>query len=811
MFKSYLKTAWRSLMRHKSASLVKLSGLAIGMACCMLILIYINDELSYNTFCPHYSDIYRVNFVKHGDGETRVMAGSANSVGPAIAKDVSQVAAVGRLYNRSGILEVKEGGEVKRFQEPRVYFADEGVFNVFSIQGGDLKAPNSIVLTKELARKYFGRQDVIGRSMTYENGTLLRVTGVVDALPANSDIHFDALISFETLYTVEPKGIADFLRSNWLYNPCETYVLLKPSASLAAAEATVEQLTQRYGDERLKKSYFFSLQPLAAMHLHASGVEGNPSTNSITYIYIFSAIAFLILLMANINFINLSNAQSLTRIAEIGVRKVSGADSRQLLLQFLGEGLLLSGIAFVVALLLTLPGLSLLNTVTGKSLQPDVLLRVSVLLVFAGLLLGSGLLAGIYPAVFITRMRLTALLKGQPGDNRISGNRIRQSLIVTQFVIAIALVTGAIVIQRQLSYLRNKPLGFDKEQLVVLPLFGKNPSLINSGVDGPLRARMKAFENDLRANTAIRAVTLSSVLPGDFFVSGLVIPEGHTEKDNIFIPWASVDYDFIPTLGAPLVAGRDFSKATGTDHLQAFVINESAVRTFGWKSAGDAIGKTMIRGSMEDGKKGHVIGVIKDFNFGRLDRPQQPLILDVNVPRFTTFAVRVRPDHLPETIGEIHRLWDRYFPERMFEYSFLDENINALYNVQENLSRLVRYFALIAIFISCTGLFALAAFMATQRTREIGIRKVLGASVASVVVLLFSDFLRLAVLALLISIPFAWWTMNRWLHDFAYRITLSWWFFAAAGLLAVGIAFLTVGMQGLRAARVSPVRSLRNE
>jgi len=812
MFKSYFKTAWRSLLRHRGASLIKLSGLAMGMACCMLILIYINDELSYNAFYPSSGDIYRVNFVKHGDGETRVMAGVTNAAGPAIEKDVSQVAAVGRLYNRSGILEVKDAvAGVRRFQEARVYFADEGTLAVFGVRGGDLRGPNSIVLTREMARKYFGREDVVGRSMNYENGTVLRVASVIDALPANSDIHFDALISFETLYSVETKGVADFLRSNWLYGASDTYVRLKSGASLAAAEATVEGLTRKYGDERVQKSYFFSLQPLLAIHLHASDVEGNPSTNSIGYIYIFSAIAFLILLIANINFINLSNAQSLTRIAEIGVRKVSGADDRQLLVQFLGEGLLLSGLAFVVALVLTVPGLGLLNAVTGKALAADVLLRGSVLLVFAGLLLGSGLLAGIYPAIFITRLRLTSLLKGKPGDNRVSGNRVRQSLIVTQFVIAIALVIGAIVIQRQLGYLRNKPLGFDKEQLVVLPLFGKSPSPINSGVDGALRARMNAFENDLRANSAVRAVTLSSVLPGDYFVSGLVIPEGHVERDNIFVPWASVDYDFISTIGAPLVAGRDFSRATGTDHLQAFVINESAVRTFGWKSAEDAIGKTMVRGDAQNGKKGHVIGVIQDFNFGRLDRPQQPLIMDVNVPRFTTFAVRIRPGNVPVTLAAMRQLWDHYFPERIFEYSFLNENINALYLAQENLSRLVRYFALIAIFISCTGLFSLASFMAAQRTKEIGIRKVLGASVASLVALLLRDLLRLVVLALFISIPLAWWMMNKWLHDFAYRISLAWWIFATAGLLAVLITILTIGMQGLRVIRVSPVKSLRNE
>ena len=828
MFRSYFKTAWRTLFRHRGATLIKLAGLSVGMACCLLIVVYIDDELSYNTFHAHYADIYRVNFVKHGNGETRVMAGTPNSAGVVIAKDLPQVAAVGRRYTRAGILEVRDGGLAdadplgkgpggvrKRFQEPNVDFADEGLLDVLTVHfvagdvGAALKEPGSIVITREMARKYFGREDVVGRTMIYENSTALRVTGVMDAWPANSDLRSDALISFETLYGVETKPVADFLRTNWLYNPAETYVRLKPGISAAAMAPAFAALTRKYGDERVQKYWHLALQPLSEVHLYASNVEGNPSTNSIAYIYIFSAIAVLILLIAIVNFINLSNAQSLTRIAEIGIRKVSGAGRRQLLAQFLGEGLLLSFLAFVVALALTVPGLRLLDSVTGKELAAGVLLRPGLLLVFAGLLLGTGLLAGIYPAVFITRMRLVGLLKGKTGIE--GSNRVRQSLIVTQFAIAIALMIGAIVIQRQLSYLRNKPLGFDKEQLLVLPLFGKNPSPVHSGVDGPLRAQMNAFENDLRGLPVVRGVTVSSVLPGDFFVSGLVIPEGHVEQDNIFIPWASVDYDFVSTMGLALVAGRDFSKATGTDHLQAFIVNESALRTFGWTSAREAIGKTMIRGDAATGKKGHVIGVVRDFNFGRLDRPQQPMIMDVNVPRFTEFGVRVSPAGVPATIAAIRQLWDRYFPERVFEYSFLDENINALYNAQENLSLMVRYFALIAIFISCTGLFGLASFMALQRTREIGIRKVLGATEGGLIVLLYRDFLRLVVIALVVAGPLAWWAMNRWLHDFAYRIPLSWWIFAAAGVAAVGVSLVTVGIQGWRAARVNPVKSLRSE
>jgi putative ABC transport system permease protein len=828
MIKSYLKTACRNLLRHKGASLIKLAGLLLGMACCMLIGIYLSDEVSYNTFNTHYKDIYRINYIKKGDGQFRKSANTPGPAGEAIAQDIPQAVAVGRLYNRSGILATRGigagsgghaagvGGEWKKFQEPNIYFGDNGLFDIFSLRFSEGRAtdalvrPNSIVLTTTLARKYFGEGPVLGKSLIYENSTVLQVTGVIDPLPAASDIQFDALVSYQTLYTVEPKATGDFIRTNWLFNPAETYILLHPGQATGPVETALRQLTKKYGDERVKQSFYLSLQPLSEIHLYASDVEGNASTNNIAYIYIFAGIALLILLIANINFINLSNAQSLTRIAEIGIRKVSGAGSRQLLWQFLGESWLLSCAAGLLALGLTRLSLPLLNGITGKDLHGDVLWRWSVLTGFIILLVFTGFLAGLYPALYITRFRLTSLLKGKTGMTT-GGPVVRQSLIVSQFAIAIALIIGAVVIQRQLVFLRNKPLGFDKEQLVALPLFGKNPSPLRSGVDGPFRARMTSFENDLRSHPSVSSVTVASVLPGDFVPRGLVIPAGHVEQDNIFIDWVSVDYDFIQSMKIPLVAGRDFSKAIGTDHLQAFIINESAVRSFGWKNAEDAIGKDMVRGDSRTGKKGHVIGVIRDFNFNKLDKPLAPLILDVNVPRFTEFAIRLQPDHVPASLSMIRQLWEHYFPEGVFEYSFLDDHINAQYKAQESLSKLVGYFAFIAIFISCIGLFSLASFMAIQRTREIGIRKVLGATVTSLVVLLFRDFVRLVIVALLIATPLAWWTMNKWLHDFAYRTSLSGWIFALTGLLAISITILTVGLQALRAAGVNPVKSLRNE
>ncbi|HXD76160.1 MAG TPA: ABC transporter permease [Puia sp.] len=831
MIKNYLKTALRNLWRHKGATVIKLAGLSIGICCCLLILAYLTDELSYNRWNARYADIYRVNFIKNGDGQFRKMAGTPASGGPAIAKDIPQVAAVARIYIRGGILATipaagarpgdriggprSPRGETRRFEEENIFFADNSLAEIFTLhwrQGlaaDALAQPNSIVLTTAMAKKYFGDGPALGRTLVYEDSVLLRVTGVIDPVPRNSDIRWDALVSFPTLYAVERKPVGDFIRDNWLYNPCETFVLLRPGQAVAPVEAALRQLTVRYGDERVQKSYYFSLQPWSDNHLRASDVEGSESSNSITYIYIFGGIALLILLIANINFINLSNAQSLTRIAEVGIRKVSGAGSRQLLLQFLGEGLLVSCLAALMAMLLAVPGLSLLNAVTDKALESRVLWSGIMIPALVGLLVCTGFLAGLYPAVYITRWRLTALLKGKTGKSAGSGRLIRQSLIVTQFAVAAALIIGATVIQRQLTFMRNKPLGFDKSQVLVLPLFGKNPSPFGGKIDSAQRARMNAFEADLGAYPAISAVTTASGLPGDPAVRGLVIPEGHTDRDNIFIPWVSVDYDYLPAMGMTLVAGRDFSKAAGTDHLQAFIINESAVKAFGWASPEAAIGKKFTRGDSRTGKKGYIIGVVKDFNFDKLDQPLQPMVMDVNVPRFNLFAIRIRPDHVPATIAAVQRVWNKYFPQRIFDYSFLDENINSLYKAQENLSRLVRWFAAIAIFISCIGLFGLASFITIQRTKEISIRKVLGASVPGLIYLLYKDFLRLVIVALVIASPVAAWLMNKWLHDFAFRIPLSAWIFVLAAVLAIAISFATVGWQGLRAARVEPAKNLR--
>ncbi len=821
MLRNYFKTAYRDLLKNKMSSFISISGLAIGMTCCMLILIHIKDELSFNRFNANRSDIYRINWISKDNRGESTGASTPIPFSKSLTQKIPGIQKVVKLLQRSGEMEAgKKGGNTgardKRFQEQGVYFADEDMFSIFSVPfiGGDkntaLSMPNTIVITDEMAKKYFGDTNAVGKSLFYDNKVLLQITGVVKKMPANSDVKFDFLISFETLYEAEAPAFADFIKNDWTFTPCDTWILLKPGTQPAAIQQALNQHLTLDGTDRNRQMNAVALQPLSNVHLYAANIEGNASHNDITYIYVFGGIAFLILLIANVNFINLAIAQSINRVKEIGVRKVLGADKKQLVVQFLSATLITSFVAFIVALVLTQTALPVLNSLTGKQLNWASWLTISNLLLFSFTFFITGILAGLYPAIFITRFKMTLALKGKSGDQN-KRNTIQKILLVTQFSVSIILIIGTMIIFRQMQYLRNKPLGFQKQQMLVVPIFGSGAFSFGTQIDSAVRHRMNTFAQDLTAYSKIKSVTASSEMPGQGFVRGLVIPQGYYEKDNTFTPWISVDYNFIATLGMHLVAGRDFSKAMGTDFLNAFIINESAVRAYGWKTPENAIGKTFIRGKLADGKKGQIIGVVKDFDFNSLNNPMEPLVMDVNVPRFTEFAISIQPDHINETIQLVKQEWDKIFPERVFEYSFLDKDIDGQYKDKENFSRMIGYFALAAILLSCSGLFSLAFFLAVKRTREIGIRKVLGANVSTIMLLLSADFIKMVLLSAIIASPIAWWLTHSWLQGFAYRVSIDWWIFVLAAFLAVLIAFVTISFQSVKAALVNPVKSLRSE
>ena len=810
--------ALRSLKQDKISSFICITGLAVGMACCMLILIHIKDELSFNKFNDRLAHIYRINWISKDSRGSSTGSSTPIPFSNGIKQTIPGIERVTKMYQRSGEMQSvqQDAAAVKRFQEQGAVFTDADIFDIFSIpfiagnKQSSLAEPNSIVITDEMSRKYFGTENVLGRSLLFENKIPLKIMGVVKKMPPNSDIKFDFLISFETLYQVESPNFADFIKNDWTFTPCDTWILISPDQRSASVQNALNKHLQVNGKERNHQMNSVVLQPLNDIHLYASSVDGNASSSDISYVYIFAGIALLILLIANVNFINLSIARSMTKVKEVGVRKVLGAGKWQLVLQFLCDGLLTSLIAFILAILLTESALPVLNQLTNKEFSWDSWISLPVL---TGLVIGFlmvGLLAGLYPSLFITRFKVTLALKGKSGDTKTK-NWVRQGLLLGQFTISIILIVGAIVIFLQMQYLRNKPLGFQKQQMLVVPIFGTGAFSYGSVIDAPMRQRMNAFADELQKFPKIKSVTASSEMPGQGFLRGIIVPEGTSDKDNIFAPWISVDYNFIQTLGMQIVAGRDFSKARGTDNQNAFIINESAVLSFGWKTPEAAIGKSFIRGQIADGKKGQIIGVVKDFDFNSLNNPMEPMVMDVNVPRFTEFAINIQADHVNETIAHVNQTWDKMFPERVFEYSFLDKNIDAQYKDKENFSRMIEYFAVVAILLSCSGLFSLSLFMAVKRAREIGIRKVLGANISRIILLLTGGFIKIVLLASLIASPIAWWLMHEWLNGFAYHVNIEWWVFIIACLVSVIISFVTIGYQSLKAALMNPVISLKSE
>jgi putative ABC transport system permease protein len=814
----YFKSAARNLLRDKTNALISIIGLAMGMACCMLIGIHIHDELSYNRFNRGIKEIYRVNWITKDNSGINPGASTPVPFAQNLKAKIPEIDKLARLYQRNGEMESTgfSGTEKKRFQEQGIYFADKDVFSVFTIKflEGDpntaLVYPNSVVITDEIARKYFGADNPVGRSLLYENKWPLKITGVVEKIPFQSDIRFDFLVSFETVFFVETPAFAEFVRNDWTFTPCETWIRIRSSGNMQKTELALNMHLQENGSVRNHEMNTVRLQPLNDIHLHAADVVGNESNSDISYLFIFAGIALLILLIANINFINLSIAQSIGKIKEVGIRKILGAEKKQIITGFLHDMLFTGLISFLIALVLTGSALPALNQLTGKQLGWNSLLNIQQLLLFTGIFFITCLLAGLYPAFFITRFNTVLALKGRSGDPK-KKNKIQRILLTTQFVVSILLITATGIIYQQLQFLRNKPLGFQKQQMLVVPIFGTGAFSFGQKVDSSMRRRMNIFCNELGSYSRVNAVTASSEMPGQGFIRGLIVPEGRSDQDNLFAPWLSVDYNFIRTLKMEIVAGRDFSKTMGKDFLNAFIINESAVRAFGWQKAVNAIGKTFIRGKLSDGKKGQIIGVVKDFDFNSLNYPMEPLVIDVNPPRFTEFAISIHPDHIPETIEQVKKTWEKIFPERVFEYSFLENNINAQYKDKENFSRMIEWFAGIAILLSCSGLFSLALFMALKRTREIGIRKVLGAGVVRILRLLSADFIKIVLLASAIASPAAWWLMYKWLEQFAYHIQMTWIFFLSGPTIALLLAFITVGYQSLIAALVNPVKTLRSE
>lgn len=814
MLKNYLKIAYRNLLRQKSFSLINIIGLTVGLTCCFLILLFVRHELSYDNFQQKADRIYRLTYLPKFANIDRPLALTPPPAGPLMASTFSEIEKTARIYQSSATIALSKTGQdaPAKYDEERFFFADSTLLDMFTFRflQGDartaLKDKYTVVITDEIATKYFGNQNPMGQTLLYEGKHPLRVTGVVEKFPDNSHIHLDLLSSYETMFATESESARQNLPQNWVITHSSTYVLLRPGRSAATVNARFPKFLLDHAHKDLAKDIVYELQPLRDIHLNP-GVEGGyEPTGSMTYIYVFIGIALMTLLIACINFVNLSTARSLKRAKEVGIRKVMGSQKGQLVAQFLGESLLLSLIALTFSLVLIGVLIPVLNNLTGKHLTVSYVLSEGwLLLAFVGIALFTGLLSGSYPAFFVSRFQPIATLKGSFMSGKAKGGAVRQLLLGVQFVASIALIIGTLVAFRQLQFLMDQPMGFQKELIITANIRNEKITNVFTAPTDSSYQRLKTFREILLRNPNVRQVTLATQRMGFGAVQRNVVREGRTQEP-LFIGTVGVDFNFADVYGLKFVAGRDFSESYQTDKMSAFIANESGVKMLGWKPS-EAIGKSINL----EGKQGKIIGVMKDFHNRSLQAPIQPMLLTIDQPLLRIFSIKMNSENKAETLKAIQQEWDRYFPEKSFAYEFLDQSIAQLYEREQRLSQLIGYFAGLAVLISCLGLYGLIALVTQQKIKEIGIRKVLGASVGSIVGLLSRDFVILVVVALVIASPLAWWAMTKWLAEFAYKIDIEWWMFALAGVLVVSVTLLTVSFQSIKAALMNPVKSLRSE
>lgn len=809
MLYNYLKIAVRNLRKYRFISFINLFGLTVGLACCLLITTYITHELSYDRYHSKADRIYRISRQFNGtDGKVWLHLGTISPpFGPLLTNDFPEIEHMTRLL-QFGVTPVKKDDKI--LNEKDVFVADDEIFNVFDIdliQGDPKRAlnePFSILLTEEKARKYFGNSNPVGQSIRMFNQYDLKVTGVYKEFPSNAHLHPGMMISFSTLRDSSIYG-EENLRSNWGNNSFFTYVLLPENYQASKLEAKFPAFLDKHfpmgknPSSKASQVTALHLQKLTDIHLRSHLDYEAEENGDIKRVYIFSAIALFILLIACINYMNLSTARSALRAREIGIRKVAGAQRKEIIFQFLTESVLISLVAMFLAIGLCWMALPGLNKLSGLNMNMQSLLKPAIVLPVLLVPFFVGIVSGLYPALFMSSFQPVKVLKGLFKMNH-SGFSFRQVLVVLQFAVSIILIVSTVVVYQQLSYIQNKAMGYDRDHVLTIPY------------DNSLNPQFEAFRNELMSNTSVKEATRSTRIPtgrlldaqnASVYVGDSAMP---VKQD---IKMVSVDYDFVPTYNIQLAAGRNFSRSFGTD-TSAFLLNESAATAIGWKKADDAIGKPMMYGNV----KGSVIGVMKDIHFESLHEKITPLILllpSAQAGGYNQLSVKLAGNNMTQSIAFIEKTWKKFLPQTPFEYNFLDESFNSLYRAERVQGQLFTLFACFAIFIACLGLFGLSAFTITQRIKEIGIRKVLGANVQSIVGLISRDFLKLVLIAALIAFPVAWLAMTRWLQDFAYRDQLHWWVFLSAGIIAAMIALLTISFQAIKAATANPVKSLKNE
>lgn len=799
MYKNYLKIAWRNILRNKLFSFINILGLSIGIACCSIIYLYVTFEMSYDSYHENSSRIYRITTLLKDPKKQDHFAPTSPTMAVRIKTNFPEVSKFFRMNESKSMITYGD----KKIYDTKIKYADSTLFDFFSfktLEGQNLNAltnPYSIVLTESTAKKYFGNQKAVGKIMHLGDTVNLTVTAVINDIPVNTHFSSDAFISRSTLNELK-KNDSTWVRDheeNWFFCDSYSYILLNKNVDYKKLEPKINAMMDREMAEIRKEvgmSFNIKMQALNEIHLnsHLDAEIKDSKNGDILYVYIFIGAAVLILLIACCNFINLSTARSLNRSKEIGLRKVIGASRSQLIKQFLGESILFSGIATLFAIFMVLLAMPAFNNFLGLEIK----MNASLMVFYLALIIIIGFLAGLYPAILMSSFKPIQSLKGKISHG-FSDILFRKSLVVLQFTIAIVLIISTSLILQQLNFIQNRNLGIKKDQIVSVEL---KPADINQA---------SLILEELKRNPNVISGTVNS-----FSFKGVsnitMIPEGFAANEMTSAPVFTADENFIDTYEISLVAGRNFSKDFPSDVNDAFIINETAVKEFNFKSPKEALGKKIAWGGLKDGK---VIGVMKDFNYMSLHENIKPLIIHMFPQWSNNISIKLKPQNIAATINEIETTWKKLAPHSPFKYNFNEEEFNSLYQSEINMRSILGAFTILSVMVACLGLFGLASFSIKQRYKEIGIRKVLGSGTAAIVTLLSKDFLKLVLVAFVIAAPIAWLGTTKWLQDYAYKINISWYLFIFAGTIAMLIAFTTVAVQAFKAATANPVNSLRTE
>jgi putative ABC transport system permease protein len=801
MFRNYAKIAWRNVLRYRLNSSLTVVGLALGLACGLLIILHVREELNYDKGFSKADRIYRITSENIGE-KSRQWAATSPILGVEMQQQIPAIERVARFHRPypDRVFSYKSsGGELQQFEEKSGYFADSTVVDVFDLSfvKGDprtaLKQTDGIVLTEALAKKYFGDEEPLGKRIQDDlDKRALTVTGVIRRFPFPAHLQFDYLISMSTYDKYVDKRDRESRGWAGFYN----YVLLNSNSTRSAVEARIPEFMVKFyevkGETRdeILKSRKTNLQPITDIHLHSKLEKEMGPNSDITYVYVFSIAALFILLLAAVNFINMATAQAFNRMKEVGVRKVLGARKEQLINQFLGESFILTLAAALLAFLVFMLAIPFYNELTAKDLRFGELFNPANALLIIILVSLISVVAGFYPAWFISNFDPINSLKGK--KNQVSSvPLVRKGLIVFQFSVSVFMIFGTIVVYRQMKFFQSKDLGFDHEQVVAVKLYGRE-----------MWGKANTLQQEFLKNSAITNVSRISTLPGDRFGTDMLTPLGKSEDaSQMRFLWA--DENTLPVLQIGVKSGNNFVKKANRSPL-SFILNESAVKALKLNSP---IGQKVAA----LGDTGEIVGVAKDFHFASLHTTVDPLVIVQDPGQANYFLLKIKGNKLPETMQFARSTLARLSPESLFIYTFLDEKLARLYDSEQRVGNVLNVFAIFAMFISCLGLFGLSAYAAQVRTKEVGIRKVLGATVSGIMVMLSRDFLQLVFIAILLASPLAWWAMNKWLQSFAYPIHIEWWMFAATGFLTIAVAVLTISFQSIKAALMNPVKSLRAE